>query len=218
MKLYSYFRSSAAYRVRIALGLKNLPFDIVPVHLVKCGGEQKLPDYTAINPQQLVPTFATNNGEILTQSMAILEFLEESYPQTPLLPTDKLARAKVRALCQIIASDIHPLNNLRVLKYLKNTLEVSEIQKDAWYQHWIAEGFEAIEKMLPDRFSENGNFCYGDTPTFADCCLIPQVYNALRFDCDMTNYPKIMQIYTHCNTLPAFISASPEQQIDFHST
>lgn len=210
MKLYSYFRSSAAYRVRIALALKGLDFDLIPVHLVKDGGEQKQPDYTAINPQQLVPSFETDDGEILTQSMAIMEYLEENYPQIPLLPTDKIARAKVRAIAQLIASDIHPLNNLRVLKYLKHTLKIEETQKDAWYQHWIYLGFDALEKLLP----EHGNFCYGDMPTIADCCLIPQVYNALRFECDMTDYPKIMRIYQHCNTLPAFITASPEQQVD----
>lgn len=211
MKLYSYFRSSAAYRVRIALALKGLAFDIVPVHLVNNGGEQKSPDYTAINPQQLLPSFETDEGEIITQSLAILEFLEENYPQVSLLPTDKIARAKVRALCQIIACDIHPIDNLRVLKYLKNTLEVTEEQKNAWYQHWVYEGFNAIEKLLPN----NPKFCFGDSPTLADCCLIPQVYNAIRFECDMTNYPKIWQIYQHCNTLPSFIEASPEQQVDF---
>lgn len=211
MKLYSYFRSSAAYRVRIALALKGLAFDIVPVHLVNNGGEQKSPDYTAINPQQLLPSFETDEGEIITQSLAILEFLEENYPQVSLLPTDKIARAKVRALCQIIACDIHPIDNLRVLKYLKNTLEVTEEQKNAWYQHWVYEGFNAIEKLLPD----NPKFCFGDSPTLVDCCLIPQVYNAIRFECDMTNYPKIWQIYQHCNTLPSFIEASPEQQVDF---
>lgn len=211
MKLYSYFRSSAAYRVRIALALKGLAFDIVPVHLVNNGGEQKSPDYTAINPQQLLPSFETDEGEIITQSLAILEFLEENYPQVSLLPMDKIARAKVRALCQIIACDIHPIDNLRVLKYLKNTLEVTEEQKNAWYQHWVYEGFNTIEKLLPD----NPKFCFGDSPTLADCCLIPQVYNAIRFECDMTNYPKIWQIYQHCNTLPSFIEASPEQQVDF---
>lgn len=211
MKLYSYFRSSAAYRVRIALALKNLPFDIVPVHLVNNGGEQKSPEYTAINPQQLLPSLATDDGDIITQSLAILEFLEESYPETPLLPSDKIARAKVRALCQVIACDIHPLNNLRVLKYLKNDLQVSDEQKTAWYHCWIAEGFTALEKQLPN----NANFCYGNSPTLADCCLIPQVYNALRFDCDMTDYPKIMRIYQQCNTLSAFVTASPEQQVDF---
>lgn len=210
MKLYSYFRSSAAYRVRIALALKGLDFVLIPVHLVKDGGEQKQPNYTAINPQQLVPSFETESGDILTQSMAIMEYLEENYPQTPLLPKDKIARAKVRALAQLIASDIHPLDNLRVLKYLKHTLQVEEAQKNAWYQHWIYLGFDALEKMLP----ENSNFCYDDTPTIADCCLIPQVYNALRFECDMAAYPKIMRIYQHCNTLPAFITASPEKQVD----
>lgn len=211
MKLYSYFRSSAAYRVRIALALKNLPFDTVPVNLVNHGGEQKLPDYTAINPQQFVPALVTDDDEVLTQSLALLEFLEENHPQFPLLPADKLARAKVRALCQIIASDIHPLNNLRVLKYLKHTLSISDTQKNDWYQHWIYEGFNALETLLP----ENADFCHGDNVTFADCCLIPQVYNALRFECDMHHYPKILHIYQHCNTLPAFIQASPEQQVDF---
>lgn len=211
MKLYSYFRSSAAYRVRIALALKNLPFELVPVHLVNNGGEQKSPDYTAINPQQLLPSFETDNGDILTQSLAILEFLEEGYPENPLLPTEPQARAKVRALCQLIACDIHPLNNLRVLKYLKTALNVSDEQKTAWYQHWVMEGFTALEKLLP----ENADFCYGNSPTLADCCLIPQVYNAIRFDCDMSQFPKIWRIYQHCMSLPAFITASPEQQVDF---
>lgn len=140
----------------------------------------------------------------------MLEFLEETYPQTPLLPEDKVARVKVRALCQIIASDLHPLNNLRVLKYLKNTLNVSDAQKNAWYQHWIYESFNAIETLLPT----NTTFCYGESPTFADCCLIPQVYNALRFKCDMREFPNMMCIYQHCNTLPAFMRASPENQSD----
>lgn len=210
MKLYSYFRSSAAYRVRIALALKQLDYTLVPVHLLDQGGEQKLPDYTAINPQQLVPSFESNVGEIITQSIAIMEYLEEQYPKIPLLPSDTLARAKVRAMAQIIACDIHPLNNLRVLKYLKNELGVTDEQKNAWYQHWIYESFNALEQMLP----ANAKFCFGDTPTIADCCLIPQVYNALRFDCDMTQFPKMMQIYNHCNSLTSFIQASPEKQVD----
>lgn len=210
MKLYSYFRSSAAYRVRIALALKNLPFDLVPVHLVNHGGEQKSPEYTSINPQQLVPALITDSGEVLTQSLAILEYLEETYPQTPLLPTDTVARAKVRALCQAIACDIHPINNLRVLKYLSHELQITDAQKNTWYRHWIDEGFMALEKMLTD----SEDFCVANSPTLADCCLIPQVYNALRFDCDMTKYPKIWRIYQHCNTLAAFIDASPQQQRD----
>lgn len=208
MKLYSYFRSSAAYRVRIALNLKNLPYDIVPVHLVKA--EHKLDAYTALNPQALVPSLDVG-GEILTQSLAILEYLEETHKDTPLLPSDPIARAKVRAMCGLIACDTHPLNNLRVLGYLTKTLSVSDEQKQTWYAHWITVNFTALESLLQQHA---GQFCYGDTPTLADCCLVPQVYNANRFGVDLSEFPTIVRIVNTCNALPAFVKASPEQQAD----
>lgn len=208
MKLYSYFRSSAAYRVRIALALKGLDFDVAPVHLVKA--EHKSDDYTALNPQGLVPSLSVGD-KVLTQSLAILEYLEEAHSDTPLLPSDPIARADVRAMCQLIACDTHPLNNLRVLNYLVNELGINAEQKQAWYAHWIHENFHALELLLQ---KHSGKFCYGDTPTLADCCLVPQVYNAMRFKVDLSNYPLIVQIYEHCNSLMAFNQAKPENQVD----
>ncbi len=208
--LYSYFRSSAAFRVRIALNLKNLDYEIRPVHLLKNGGEQFKDDYLALNPQGRVPVLVVNN-QILTQSSAIIEYLEETHPSPPLLPADPLARAYVRSLSQLIACDIHPVNNLRVLNYLKDTLDSEH--KQVWYRHWIEEGFTALEQLL--RNSEYpGRFCFGDTPGMADAFLIPQVYNALRFDCDMNNFPLISDIYQHCLQETAFLSAAPENQPD----
>lgn len=210
MKLYSYFRSSAAYRVRIALNLKGLAAEIIPVHLVKNGGEQHADPYRQINPSELVPTLVDEDFT-LSQSMSTLEYLEETHPATALLPQAAQQRALIRAFCQSIACDIHPLNNLRVLQYLQQTLQVTDTGKDEWYAHWIQLGMQSLEAQLND---SNGQFCFGDQPTFADCCLIPQVYNAKRFNIDLSAYPKIEAIYQHCLSLPAFQQASPEEQID----
>jgi maleylpyruvate isomerase len=212
MKLYTYFRSSAAYRVRIALNLKGLPYEAVPVHLVRHGGEQIKEEYRAINPSALVPTL-DDEGAILTQSMAIIEYLEETHPQVPLLPQGPLARARVRALAQMVACDIHPLNNLRVLRYLVRTLGVADDAKNEWYRHWVREGFAAFEAQLK-RSPETGRFCHGDTPTIADCFLVPQVSNAQRLDVDLGPYPNIARINDACAALPAFIAAHPAQQPD----
>ncbi|WP_151811378.1 maleylacetoacetate isomerase [Acinetobacter bereziniae] len=209
MKLYSYFRSSAAYRVRIALNLKQLDYAIQPVHLLK--NEQQQESYIAFNPSQLVPSLIDQDQSFI-QSLNILEYLEERYPSLPLLPTDLVERAKVRAFSQTIACDIHPLDNLRVLKYLKHELAVNDEQKNQWYQHWIIEGFKSLEMQLND---SNGQFCFGTQATFADCCLIPQVYNAKRFNVDLSDFPKIQSIDQHCLSLPAFLRATPEQQPDW---
>ncbi|ENX41188.1 maleylacetoacetate isomerase [Acinetobacter sp. NIPH 2100] len=209
MKLYSYFRSSAAYRVRIALNLKELAYETEAVHLVK--NEQQQASYRALNPSQFVPTLIDQDQPLL-QSLSILEYLEERYPTKPLLPKDLIERAKVRAFAQSIACDIHPLNNLRVLKYLQRDLAVSDEQKNTWYQHWILEGFHSLEMQLQH---SNGQFCFGTQATFADCCLIPQVYNAKRFKIDLSAFPKIESIYQYCLTLPAFLNATPEQQPDW---
>lgn len=209
MKLYSYFRSSAAYRVRIALNLKQLDYAIQPVHLLK--NEQQQESYIAFNPSQLVPSLIDQDQSFI-QSLNILEYLEERYPSLPLLPTDLVERSKVRAFSQTIACDIHPLDNLRVLKYLKHELAVNDEQKNQWYQHWIIEGFKSLEMQLKD---SNGQFCFGTQATFADCCLIPQVYNAKRFNVDISDFPKIQSIDQHCLSLPAFLRATPEQQPDW---
>jgi maleylacetoacetate isomerase len=212
MKLYTYFRSSAAYRVRIALNLKGLAYDAVPVHLVKGGGEHLQDAYRAVNPSALVPSLQ-DEGATITQSMAILEYLEETHPAAPLLPAAPLERARVRELAQMIACDIHPVNNLRILRYLVRTLGVSDDAKNEWYRHWIREGFAALEAHLA-RDPAPGRFCHGDTPTMADCFLVPQVYNAQRFDIDMTVYPRIAAINDACAALPAFAAAHPAQQPD----
>lgn len=210
MKLYSYFRSSAAYRVRIALNLKGLNAEIIPVHLLNNGGEQHQAAYRQINPSSLIPAWVEDDFQ-LSQLLSILEYLEEKYPQPALLPADLQQRAKIRAFTQSIACDIHPINNLRVLQYLTGTLQLSNEQKTAWYQHWVLLGFQSLEAQLSQ---SKGQFCFGDQPTFADCCLIPQVYNAKRFNLDLTDFPKITAIYTHCLTLPAFQQAAPEAQVD----
>jgi len=185
MKLYSYFRSSAAYRVRIALNLKGLDYATQAVHLVK--NEQQQAEYSVLNPSQLVPTLIDEEQSLL-QSLSILEYLEERYPTTALLPKNLIERAKIRAFAQAIACDIHPLNNLRVLKYLQDELSLTNEQKSEWYQHWILEGFKSLEVQLQ---RSNGQFCFGNSATIADCCLIPQVYNAKRFKVDLSPFPKI---------------------------
>ncbi|MBB3214040.1 maleylpyruvate isomerase [Herbaspirillum sp. Sphag1AN] len=215
MHLYSYFRSSASYRVRIALNLKGLTYETVPVHLLNQGGEQFLPEFSTLNPQSQVPVLE-EDGHHLTQSLAILEYLEERFPTPALLPADPLQRARVRQLALEIACDIHPLNNLRVLRYLKRDLEIAEAQKNAWIAHWIKLGFAALEQQLAAGTADmqRGRFCVGDTPGLADCCLIPQIFNARRFEVDMTPYPTLVSIEQACEALDAFRLAAPGAQPD----
>ncbi|MQA19348.1 maleylacetoacetate isomerase [Rugamonas rivuli] len=212
MKLYTYFRSSAAYRVRIALNLKGLAYDAVPVHLLRDGGEQLTDSYRALNPSALLPTL-DDDGSVIGQSLAIIEYLEETRPQAPLLPSGAADRARVRALALTVAADTHPLGNLRVLKYLKGPLKVSEEVKLQWQQHWLQIGLETLERLLADD-ARTGRYCHGDTPTLADCCLVPQVFSAQRFGVDMAPYPTIMRIHAACAELPAFQQAHPSQQPD----
>lgn len=216
MKLYSYFRSSASYRVRIALNLKGLAYETIPVHLLKNGGEQLTPEYRKLNPDGLVPAFVdelTENSVALTQSLAIIEYLDETHPQPPLLPQSPLDRAFVRSIALSIACDIHPINNLRVLRYLVRDLKVSEDDKNAWYRHWCEQGLAAIEQTLSND-KRVGRFCYGDAPTLADCCLVPQVANAQRLNSDLSKMPTVMRIYEACMALDAFVNASPAKQPD----
>jgi len=212
MELYTYFRSSAAYRVRIALNLKGLKADYRYVHLVKDGGQQHKPEYLALNPQGLVPALV-DHGQVLTQSLAIIEYLEETHPQPPLLPKDALGRARARALAQVVACDIHPLNNSRLLKYLERELHADETARNTWYRYWVVQGFMALEKLLAGN-SRTGKFCHGDQPTLADICLVPQVFNAKRFEIDLAPFPTIRRIHDHCLTLKAFTDAAPEKQAD----
>ena len=212
MRLYDYFRSSAAYRLRIALNLKGVkPDERTFVHLRM--GNQRAQDYLALNPQGLVPALALDDGHVLTHSLAIIEYLEETVPNPPLLPAQPEARARVRAIALQIACEIHPLNNLRVLNYLLGTLGVTREQKDGWYRYWIDVGFEALERQL-SRDAETGKFCHGDSPTLADICLVPQLANARRFNIDLSPYPTLMRIEAACNTLPAFADAEPSRQPD----
>jgi len=209
MILYDYYRSSASYRVRIALHIKNLPYERQEIHLLNDGGQQFSASFTAINPQQLVPTLVDNDFTI-HESLAIIEYLEEQYKDTPrLLPATARKRATVRAFAQMIACDIHPLNNLRVINYLKDNFALTDDQKIRWFHHWMQQGFAAIEKYLQKR-TEQTPFCYGNEPSLADVCLIPQVYNALRFNFDLAQFPITKSIYDHCMTLPAFIDAAPK--------
>lgn len=211
MKLFDYFRSSAAYRVRIALALKGLAPERTFVHLRH--GAQRAGDYLALNPQGLVPALVADDGAVLTQSLAIVEWLDETHPQPPLLPSDADGRARVRAIAQAIACDIHPLNNLRVLNYLTGTLGVSEAQRDGWYRYWVDLGFEALERRLAGERA-TGRFCHGDAPTLADVCLVPQVANARRFAVDLAPYPTIVRIDAACAGVPAFAAAAPMRQPD----
>jgi len=212
MKLHTYHRSSASYRVRIALNLKGLQAEAAYVHLTRNGGEQFAPAFDALNPQHLVPVIE-DDGMALPQSLAIIEYLEETRPAAPLLPSDARGRARVRALSQAIASDIHPINNLRVLKYLSEELKASPDQKNAWYRHWVALGLAGLERQLAGD-PATGLFCHGDTPTMADCCLVPQLYNARRFECDLSGYPTLAVIDARCAELAAFRDALPETQPD----
>lgn len=212
LKLYSYFRSSAAFRVRIALNLKGLAYEVVPVHLLKDGGQQLAPAFRALNPDALVPV-VEDGGAVLTQSLAIIEYLEETHPETPLLPRDPLDRAYVRSIALTIACEIHPLNNLRVLRYLVRTLQLSEEQKDAWYRHWVEEGLAALEaRVVAD--GRCGRFALGDAVTLADVVIVPQIFNAQRMDCKLDHVPTIMRIFEHCMLLPAFTEAQPARQPD----
>ncbi len=204
MKLYNYFRSSASFRVRIALQLKGLAYDYVPVHLAK--GEQKQPDFAAVTAEGLVPVLELDDGRRLTQSMAIIEYLDETHPQPALVPGDAVGRARVRALAQIVACEIHPLNNLRVLKYLVHDLKASDDAKNAWYKHWVRLGLLSYEARLAE---QHGIYSHGDTPTLADCCLVPQIFNAQRFDCDLSGLPRTMAAFDACMRLDAFQKAAP---------
>ena len=212
MKLYTFFRSSASYRVRIALNLKGLNYEQVPIHLRRGGGEQFSATYKAINPQALVPALE-DRGRTLTQSLAIMEYLEERYPKPPLLPTDPADRALVRSMALIIACEIHPIQNLRVLVHLKKDLQQSDNDLNLWAQHWIGLGLSALEQLVVSG-PKRGKFCFGDTPTLADICLVPQLANARRFGCDLSVYPTLLRIETACNGLPAFANAAPEKQPD----
>jgi maleylacetoacetate isomerase len=210
--LHSYWRSSAAYRVRIGLNLKGLAYDIAPVHLVRDGGEQHRPDFAAMNPQELVPVLQ-HGQRMLRQSLAILEYLDEMWPTPPLLPATARDRVRVRGLAQLVACDIHPLNNLRVLQYLERDWGVPGAERDVWVKHWIVEGFRALEALLAGSPS-TGEYCDGHAPGLADCCLVPQVYNARRFGVDMAPFPIIARIERECLQLPAFDAARPERQPD----
>lgn len=214
MKLYGYWRSSAAYRVRIALNLKGILAEQFSVHLVRDGGEQHTAAYRALNSLELVPTLVVGDDEdrdALAQSLAIIEYIDELYPQTLLLPASALERAHVRAMALTVACEIHPLNNLRVLQYLTQTLAVDDTAKNTWYHHWVAIGFTALETQL---LRHSGRYCFGDSVTLADLCLVPQVYNAQRFNVDLTPYPNIMRVWAECNQLDAFANAAPERQAD----
>lgn len=213
LTLYSYFRSSAAYRVRIGLNMKKVTYEVIPIHLVKEGGEQFSEAYRFTNPQCLVPALK-EEGCTLNQSLAILEYLDETYKEPPLLPKENLDRAYVRGIAQMIVSDIHPLNNLRVLTYLKNQLNMTDDQKNDWYRHWVDVGFTAIETIIQQR-GLVGKYCFKDQITLADLCLIPQIYNAKRFHIPLTSFPTLVEIYENCMTLPAFQEAAPEAQSDF---
>jgi maleylacetoacetate isomerase len=210
MKLYNAWRSSASFRVRIALNLKGLPFEYVPVHLVK--GEQFAAAFSALNPSQLVPVLE-HDGHVLAQSLAIIEYLEEKYPQPPLLPHDALDRAYVRSVALTIACEIHPLNNLRVLRYLVKTLGVSEEAKNAWYRYWVEQGLAQLEARLVAE-GRTGRYAFGDSVTIADVCIVPQIFNAQRFACRLDHVPTIMRIFEACMALPAFVDAQPARQPD----
>jgi len=205
MQLYNYFRSSASYRVRIALALKGLDYDYMPVHLAK--NEQFSESYGAVSASRLVPLLVDGEHTV-TQSLAIIEYLEETHPQPPLLPADPAARARVRALSLDIACEIHPINNLRVLRYLVRDMKVSEEDKTRWYKHWVESGLEVVESQLAAR---PGRFCHGDSPTMADCVLVPQIFNARRFDCRLDHVPQVMRVFDECMKLPAFAETQPSR-------
>jgi maleylacetoacetate isomerase len=212
MKLYNYFRSSASFRVRIALNLKGLRYEYIAVHLTKGGGQQLAASFRALNPEALVPVL-DDDGTLLTQSLAIIEYLEETHPEPPLLPRDAVERAYVRSVALAIACEIHPLNNLRVLRYLVRTLGVSEEQKDTWYRHWVEQGLAAIEDRLLAE-GRTGRYTLGDRVTLADVLIVPQIFNAQRVNSRLDQVPTIMRIFEHCMQLPAFVEAQPSKQPD----
>lgn len=211
MKLYSFFNSSTSYRVRIALAIKGIDYEYEGVNIRI--GEQLAADYLKLNPSKGVPVLDNGNGLLINQSLAVIEYLEQKFPEPPLLPGNAEQQAKIRAFAYGIACDIHPLNNLRVLKYLTGKLNVSSEAKQAWYAHWVEEGLAAAEQTLVAMPSEN--CCFGSKPTLADVCLIPQIANAQRFDCDLSRYPRLMKVYEHCVVQPEFIAAQPDKQPDF---
>jgi len=210
VKLYTHFRSSAAFRVRIALNLKGLAYEPVFVSFAK--GEHRNAEYAAVNPQALVPALVLDDGTRLNQSMAIIEYLDEERPQVRLIPKQRLARARVRSLSYLVACEIHPLNNLRVLQHLKRALGQTEDQVNAWYRHWIADGLAKFEGELVA--GKKSRFCYGDAPTMADCCLVPQIFNAKRYNCDLAAYPTTVRVFEQCMKLEAFDRAQPAKQPD----
>jgi len=212
LKLFSYWRSSSAYRVRIALNLKGLEYELIPIHLVHDGGQQHHLEFKKLNPQGLVPVL-TDGGRVFRQSTSICEYLDETYPTRPLLPADIRSRARVRALANLISCEIQPLNNLRVLMYLEKELNVKGEHKAAWYRYWIEEGFTAFEQLLAES-PTTGDFCEGDDPTVADAFLVPQVYNALRYDMDLQPYPELCRVYKNCLAMDEFQQAAPEAQPD----
>ncbi|WP_045758419.1 maleylacetoacetate isomerase [Xanthomonas albilineans] len=212
LRLYTYWRSSAAYRVRIGLQLKRLSYQALPVHLLRDGGQQHCPEYARLNPQELVPTLC-HDGQPIRQSLAILEYLDERWPEWPLLPDAPIDRARVRGLAQLIACDIHPLNNLRVSQFFERDWNVPQPEREEWTRHWITTGFDALEQLLAES-ADTGTFCHGAHPGLADCCLVPQVYNARRFGVDMQAYPTLERIERACLALPAFDAARPERQPD----
>ena len=212
LRLYSYWRSSAAYRVRIGLQLKQLQHEIVPVHLVRGGGEQHSAEFQALNPQELVPVLK-HGQRVIRQSLAILEYLEETFPDHPIMPATARDRARVRGIAQLVACDMHPLNNLRVLQYFEHTWNVPQAEREDWVKHWIVEGFTAVETLLAED-AATGVYCHGQTPGLADCCLVPQVFNARRFGVDMAAFPTLLRIEQACLALPAFDQARPENQPD----
>jgi len=209
MKLYTYYRSSAAYRVRIALNLKGLAADMASIHLTRDGGHQFFPEFRKVNPQMRVPALTLDDGTVLIQSLAIIEYLDETHPSPPLLPKDPVARAHARAVAQIVSCDIHPINNVVVLNYLRREMKLADDAVNGWYRHWVIAGFDAIEALLAP-----GPYAFGDQVTLADLCLVPQVYNARRFKVDMARYPKIAAVDAACRALPAFERAAPENQPD----
>lgn len=211
VKLYDYYRSSASFRVRLALNIKKVDYDVIPVHLLNNGGEHNKDEYIKLNPQALVPTLMTNEG-IITQSIAIIEWLNEKYPNPPLLPAQPYERALVRSFALTITSDIHPLNNLRVLKYLTQNLKITDAQKGDWYRHWVTKGLVALENQL-NMYGRAGKFCFGDMPSLADLCLVPQIFNARRFNCDLSHCPEILRIDNNCQELEAVQNAWPDEAL-----
>lgn len=210
MQLHNFFNSSTSYRVRIALALKGLPYEYLPVNLRQ--QEQRAADYMAKNPSAAVPLLIDGETQ-LSQSLAIIDYLDATHPEPRLIPADTMERARVLELSSLISCDIHPVNNLRILRYLQDALSVSEEHKNAWYRHWIGEGMRAVEALLVRH--GHGAYCYGDAPNLADCCLVPQMTNAQRMGCDLSAYPRAMRIYDHCNAQPAFERAAPMRQPDY---